>query len=583
MMKPADNQDVGEHAETIHGGVDFEELTRRGLSRGDIIDFSSNILPYGPAPGVITAIRGASISSYPDRACGDLTRMLAARHHIDNENILVGNGCCELIHQIALGVIRPGDTVLVVGPTFSEYSRASRVAGGMVIRCDARVELGFAVPLQDIDEILASQRFRIVWICNPNNPTGQSISPVAILDWVQRYPDTVIVVDESYIDFVRGIDSLVSCEATNLVVLRSMTKAYAMAGLRLGYALIREPWLTLLRTRSIPWSVNTIAQAAGLAALHETAYYDSALNRLAASKRMLAESLTQHGFRIVPSETAFFLMATSNGPHLRERLLQHGLLVRDCSSFGLNSHVRIAAGTEEQNERLVARLTEQPVEASASTLHKTPADQWDGTFRDQLSRLFQLRRDVRRFRSAPIGSATVRRLLEAACMAPSVGLSQPWRFVSVTSPTYRARMLTEFESANAFAASHYDEVTQAHYSMLKLAGLREAPEQLAVFTERDPAAGRGLGRATMPESVVYSVVAAIQNLWLAARAEGIGVGWVSILRPEKIANLLEVHDDWQLVAYLCIGYPMDEHADTPELERLGWQSRELINQNWIER
>lgn len=144
-------------------------------------------------------------------------------------------------------------------------------------------------------------------------------------------------------------------------------------------------------------------------------------------------------------------------------------------------------------------------------------------------------------------------------------------------------MLAEFESENELAALKYNDTKQAEYRRLKLAGLREAPEHLAVFIENDPADGRGLGRATMPESVAYSVVAAIQNLWLAARAEGIGVGWVSILRPEAIANILKVNDDWQLIAYLCIGYPMDDHADTPELERLGWQSRNNLDENWIER
>ncbi len=582
-MNLTDTLDQSKLAENVHGGIDFDELARRGISRDEIIDFSSNIMPYGPAPGVVKAIRSVSFSGYPDRECSELKRALAVRHNIDIENILVGNGCCELIHQVALGIVRTGDCVLVVGPTFSEYSRASRIAGGEVVRCDAKAELGFAVAFEEIDRILASQSFRIVWICNPNNPTGQSSSPEVILDWATRYPETVFVVDESYIDFARGIESLVSCEANNLIVLRSMTKAYALAGLRLGYAVVREPWLTLLRERSVPWSVNAIAQAAGIAALKENEYYDAALLRLAESKRTLVEELTQYGFRIVPSDTAFFLLATSDATELRERLLQDGMLIRDCSSFGLNSLVRIAAGTEEQNERLVARLTNQQSRVPQVKEHAATTNHWDDAFRDQLCELFQLRRDVRRFRSDPIGSQTMRRLLESACMAPSVGLSQPWRFVSVTSPSCRAKVLAEFESENELAAVKFDDTTQAEYRRLKLAGLREAPEHLAVFIERDPATGRGLGRATMPESVAYSVVAAIQNLWLAARAEGIGVGWVSILRPEAISNVLKVNDDWQLIAYLCIGLPMDDHADTPELERLGWQSRNSLDENWIER
>jgi len=145
------------------------------------------------------------------------------------------------------------------------------------------------------------------------------------------------------------------------------------------------------------------------------------------------------------------------------------------------------------------------------------------------------------------------------------------------------QVIAEFEAANEIAASQYNDGPQAEYRLLKLAGLHEAPEHLAVFVQNAPSTGRGLGRATMPESVAYSVVAAIQNLWLAARAEGIGVGWVSILRPEAITSILGVSDEWQLIAYLCIGFPLDDRPNKPELERLGWESRICLNENWAER
>lgn len=565
-------------AESVHGGIDYEELARWGLSAADVIDFSSNILPYGPAPSVIKAIRGVAISGYPDRDCLQLKRSIADNFNIAFETILVGNGCCELIHQIALGIIRTGDSILVVGPTFSEYVRASRIAGGEIVRCDAIAENNFAVPSEQIELALDSQSFRVVWICNPNNPTGQSISQQAILNWLTRFPQTVFVVDEAYIEFSTSTESLVNYATANLIVLRSMTKAYAMAGLRLGFAVVREPWHSVLQGRRIPWSVNALAQAAGIAALQDSKYYGAAMLRLAESKRLLVESLIEKGFRVIASDTGYFLMATADAGQLREDLLKHGLMIRDCTSFGLAGFVRIAVGTEDQNHRLVAVLTNQSV-----TLPIAPASRWDQLFRDQLRQLFQLRRDVRRFRTDPLGARTMRCLLESACMAPSVGLSQPWRYVSVTSPACRAAVIAEFEAENEHAALNYDEPTQAKYRLLKLSGLREAPEHLAVFIQNDPVAGRGLGRATMPESVAYSVVAAIQNLWLAARAEGIGVGWVSILRSEAISRVLNVSEEWQLVAYLCLGYPLDEQSDAPELEMLGWESRSDLADYWIER
>ena len=208
---------------------------------------------------------------------------------------------------------------------------------------------------------------------------------------------------------------------------------------------------------------------------------------------------------------------------------------------------------------------------------------WNDDFQSQLQRLFQFRRDVRRFRTDALTDGTMRRLIETACMAPSVGLSQPWRFVSVKSQTARSAIINEFEQQNDLAAARFDGKTAIQYQQLKLAGLREAPEHLAVFVVPNPTTGRGLGRATMPESVAYSVVAAIQNFWLAARVEGIGVGWVSILRPSQVASRLNVDNDWQLIAYLCVGYPQETEVNTPELERVGWEQRHPIESCWFER
>lgn len=194
------------------------------------------------------------------------------------------------------------------------------------------------------------------------------------------------------------------------------------------------------------------------------------------------------------------------------------------------------------------------------------------SFRGELDRLLRLRRDVRRFRPDPLPEELVMALLEAAHLAPSVGLSQPWRFLRVQSPGARAAVERAFERANDAAAEAYHDERADLYRSLKLAGLREAPEHLLVCVERDPAQGGGLGRATLPSTVRDSTVCAIQNLWLTARANGVGVGWVSILDPAELRGPLGVPDAWDWVAYLCIGWPM-EALDSPELERLGWEHR----------
>jgi 5,6-dimethylbenzimidazole synthase len=202
---------------------------------------------------------------------------------------------------------------------------------------------------------------------------------------------------------------------------------------------------------------------------------------------------------------------------------------------------------------------------------------FDRAFQERLIDLFVWRRDVRRFKPDPVVPAEIDRLLEAANLAPSVGLSQPWRFVLVEDGKRRRAVRDNFEKCNAAALAAQDGGDATLYAGLKLAGLDDAPVHLAVFCDEGTEQGRGLGRATMPEMLRYSVVAAVQNLWLAARSRGVGVGWVSILEPEEIVRILEVPSEWRLVAYLCIGYPHEEQID-PELERRRWERRREIDE-----
>ena len=197
---------------------------------------------------------------------------------------------------------------------------------------------------------------------------------------------------------------------------------------------------------------------------------------------------------------------------------------------------------------------------------------FDAAFQRQLEELFRWRRDVRRFRSDALEEGVVDRLIALALLAPSVGNSQPWRFVKVDDKDRRLLIRRNFEACNSKALSAYDGERAAIYARLKLSGLDRAPSQLAVFVDPATQLGHGLGRRTMPETLTWSVVGAVHALWLAARAHGVGVGWVSILDPERVREILAVPETWSLVAYLCLGIPEEEHLD-PELERAGWQRR----------
>jgi 5,6-dimethylbenzimidazole synthase len=207
---------------------------------------------------------------------------------------------------------------------------------------------------------------------------------------------------------------------------------------------------------------------------------------------------------------------------------------------------------------------------------------FDATFRATFHDLVLWRRDVRRFRSDPVDEKLIDDLIEIATHAPSVGFSQPWRFVKVKSPERRRAVWENFAQANDRALQGYEGEQKKTYMGLKLAGLKEAPVHLAIFSDESTLTGSGLGRQTMPETLRYSVVAAVQTMWLSARAQGLGMGWVSIFDPAEITRVLDLPKDWTLVAYLDLGWPAEEHID-PELERHHWETRHYTGDLVFER
>jgi 5,6-dimethylbenzimidazole synthase len=193
--------------------------------------------------------------------------------------------------------------------------------------------------------------------------------------------------------------------------------------------------------------------------------------------------------------------------------------------------------------------------------------------RDAIYRVIATRRDVRRgFLEMPLPDELIHRLLSAAHCAPSVGLMQPSRFVLVRDYGVRRTVHEAFLNANEHALATYTGERHEQYASLKLEGILEAPQNLCVLSDPQSERGHQLGRHTMPETAIYSTVCAIQNLWLAARAEGVGVGWVSILDPDRLREILDIPENIVPVGYLCLGY-VDCFATEPDLERFGWESR----------
>lgn len=342
----------------VHGSPNLGELQELGLCPKDVLDFSANINPYGPSPAVRAAVARVPLDLYPDRECLELSAVLAESLGVAPTRILPGNGASELIWLAALAFVRAGSRALVLGPTFCEYARAAMLLGACVTNWRSREETGFAPEREEIAGHLESLRPHLVFLCNPNNPTGTVLPTETIASWARQYPRTLFVVDEAYQPFANGLGSDLSLAGENVLVLRSMTKDFGLAGLRLGYAVSDERVIALLRRVQPPWSVNALAQVAGAVALRDSSYRQRSLELVARAKQDLVVGLARLGLAPVPSATHFFLVRVGDGAAFRMTLLRRGVLVRDCASFGLPAHVRIAARRPEENERLLAVIRE---------------------------------------------------------------------------------------------------------------------------------------------------------------------------------------------------------------------------------
>jgi L-threonine-O-3-phosphate decarboxylase len=343
-------------SEALHGAIDPGELVRRGIDPAEVLDFSSNVNPYGPSPSVRAALERVPLECYPDRNARQFCEIAAACHGVPADWVLAGNGSSELLLLMALAYLERDSTALVLGPTYSEYARVAAIVGARVETVLATAETGFAVPVSKARDMLDSIRPRICFLCNPNNPTGQPLPSGTIRDWAERFPSTLFVVDEAYAEFAPAVESAVPIGEPNVLVLRSMTKAWGLAGLRLGYAMGDLRVIDALRRVRIPWSVSSLAQAAGIAALHDGDHLRRTLARIAEDKSTIENALRRQGAEVIPSAAHFFLVRVADAAQTRARLLAEKILVRDCTSFGLTQFIRISPRTPPENERVVAAL-----------------------------------------------------------------------------------------------------------------------------------------------------------------------------------------------------------------------------------
>jgi len=353
----------------VHGGIDYAEFERLGIDPAGVIDFSVNGNPYGPSPAAREALRHVDIAHYPDRHCLALRRAIRA-HELDDadcalDTILCGSGAAELIWAIARALLQPGDKTAIIGPTFGEYGAACTAARATATEYRAPHGVsGFVPDLAEVADWLRNERPALVWLCNPNNPTGHWLDRNALLRITEacRQIGARLVVDEAYWRFLippesfSAVQLIGGADMPEIIVLRSLTKDFALAGLRLGY-LVAAPEMSRRIAAQLPsWSVSAAAQAAGVAALHDRAHLTQTLAMLTAEREAFFAALGASGFAAVPSRTHFCLVDVGDARDIRQQLLACGLVVRDCTSFGLPRFIRVATRPEGDWRRLVRAL-----------------------------------------------------------------------------------------------------------------------------------------------------------------------------------------------------------------------------------
>ena len=345
--------------ELVHGG---DWAGYRAEFGRDALDFSANVSPLGLPAGVAAAITAAlpMADRYPDPLCRALRTKLAAAEGVDTAQILCGNGAADLIYRLALA-LRPR-RALLPAPTFAEYAAALETVDCDVQRFLLREENDFAVTDGFVDAIDDSTD--AVFLCQPNNPTGQLTPPDLVARILQRCTacGALLVLDECFLDFLPDHAQLTAkplLGSGDLLILKAFTKLYGMAGVRLGYALSADTaLLDAMQHTGQPWAVSSLAQAAGLAALDETAYVEQVRALIAAQRPLLASGLRALGLRVLDGRANYLLF---QGPEtLGETLRQKGVVLRSCANYpGLDgSWYRTAVRTAAENEQLLQTLSE---------------------------------------------------------------------------------------------------------------------------------------------------------------------------------------------------------------------------------
>jgi histidinol-phosphate aminotransferase len=341
--------------ERTHGGIDEAELARAGLERSDVIDFSVNLNPYGPAHDVVAAARAATWEQYPDAEALGARAAWARALAVGVDQVAVGQGAADLFWAIVRAFVGRDDKVVIAEPTFSELRVAAESAGADVHRVFADERTGFAFDGPRIAH--AARDAALLYVCAPNNPTGRHVSAREIDVLARAIPDTKIVVDQSFLSLSDHAHEQRFAFAPNVIAVRSLTKDFALAGLRIGYLVAHPALVQTIEAQRPTWSTSAPALGAIEAAASAQIFVTRSQRALQRDRQHLSQELSRIGLPPTPSCTSFMMLRVEDAPSVREALLHRGVLVRDCSSFGLPRHIRVAVRPEREVRRLITALS----------------------------------------------------------------------------------------------------------------------------------------------------------------------------------------------------------------------------------
>ncbi|MDD5168880.1 MAG: cobyric acid synthase, partial [Syntrophales bacterium] len=369
-----------------HGGNLARLSALSGIPREKILDFSANINPLGPPEWLRGMISCGvqDLTHYPDPGATRLISAIGHRYGIKEEEVAVGNGSTEILYAIPRAC--PKARAVIPVPSYADYASAAEMAGMEVVRLHLREADGLRLDLTVLEENLEGNE--LVFLGQPNNPTGLTSPAAALRSLALRHPETIFIIDEAFADFLPDLDRLIVNRPVNVIVMGSLTKFYAVPGLRIGFAVGSPSIISVIQSFILPWSVNSLAQSVGEAAVGDPVYGEQTRLFVGQEREFLTAALqSMPGLFVYPGEANFLLLRIDNGSinttELSERLLKDkGIALRNCANFdGLDDHFfRIAVRTRRENEQLVSALEEIfRGKKAAPSKRKTPALMFQGT------------------------------------------------------------------------------------------------------------------------------------------------------------------------------------------------------------